>query len=59
MPSVSVHIPARSCGNSFKTPVFGGTIDDVLIDVLLQPIDGLGESRAPPVPAVSGWVPTI
>ena len=35
-------IPARSCGNSIKTPSFNGTVDDVLIDVLLEPIDGPG-----------------
>jgi hypothetical protein len=35
-------IPARTCGSSFKTPLFNGTIDDLLIDVLLQPIDGPG-----------------
>ena len=42
VPDVSGTIPARSCGNSFKTPTFNGTIDDVLIDVLLQEIDGPG-----------------
>jgi hypothetical protein len=42
VPDVTGHIPARSCGGSFKTPVFDGTIDDILIDVLLQPIDGPG-----------------
>jgi hypothetical protein len=47
VPDVTGHIPARSCGNSFKTPVFDGTIDDILIDVLLQPIDGPGPSWAP------------
>jgi hypothetical protein len=41
-PDVSGTIPARSCGNSFKTPSFTGPLDDVLIDVLLQPIDGPG-----------------
>ena len=35
-------IGARSCGNSFKTPSFKGLIDDVLVDVLLQEIDGPG-----------------
>jgi hypothetical protein len=39
---VSGVIPARSCGNSFKTPSFNGTIGSILIDVLLQPIDGPG-----------------
>jgi leishmanolysin len=42
VPSVTGLIPARSCGGSFKTPTFNGTIDDILIDVLLQPIDGPG-----------------
>ena len=42
VPDASGTIPARSCGNSFKTPSFNGTVDDVLIDVLLQPIDGPG-----------------
>lgn len=42
VPDVSGVIPARTCGNSFKTPTFNGTIDDILIDVLLQPIDGPG-----------------
>jgi hypothetical protein len=42
VPSSTGTIPARSCGNSFKTPSFKGTVDDVLIDVLLQPIDGPG-----------------
>jgi leishmanolysin len=42
VPSVTGVIPARACGNSFKTPTFSGTIDDILIDVLLQPIDGPG-----------------
>jgi hypothetical protein len=42
VPDVSGTIPARSCGNSFKTPTFNGTIGSILIDVLLQPIDGPG-----------------
>ncbi|HEX5964151.1 MAG TPA: leishmanolysin-related zinc metalloendopeptidase [Gemmatimonadales bacterium] len=42
VPDTEGTIPARSCGNSFKTPTFSGLIDDVLIDVLLQPIDGPG-----------------
>jgi hypothetical protein len=42
VPDVTLHIPARACGSSFKTPVFDGSIDDILIDVLLQPIDGPG-----------------
>lgn len=40
VPDVSGVIPARTCGSSFATPVFNGTVDDILIDVLLQPIDG-------------------
>jgi hypothetical protein len=43
VPDVSGVIPARSCGNSFPTPQFKGAIDDILIDVLLQPIDGPGD----------------
>jgi hypothetical protein len=42
VPNASGTIPARSCGNSIKTPSFKGTVDDVLIDVLLEPIDGPG-----------------
>jgi len=42
VPNTTGTIPARSCGNSFKTPSFNGEVDDVLIDVLLQPIDGPG-----------------
>jgi hypothetical protein len=42
VPDAGGTIPARSCGNSFKTPSFSGTIDDIMIDVLLQPIDGPG-----------------
>jgi hypothetical protein len=42
VPDTEGIIPARSCGSSFKTPLFNGLIDDVLIDVLLQPIDGPG-----------------
>jgi len=42
VPDASGTIQARACGNSFATPVFRGTVDDVLIDVLLQPIDGPG-----------------
>jgi hypothetical protein len=50
VPEASGNIPAHACGSSFKTPKFDGTIDDILIDVLLQPIDGpdgvLGASGA-------------
>jgi hypothetical protein len=42
VPNTTGTIPARSCGNSFKTPSFNGEVDDILIDVLLQPIDGPG-----------------
>jgi Leishmanolysin len=42
VPDATGTIPARVCGNSFRTPSFNGTIDDILIDVLLQPIDGPG-----------------
>jgi hypothetical protein len=42
VPNTTGTIGARSCGNSFRTPSFKGEIDDVLIDVLLQPIDGPG-----------------
>jgi Leishmanolysin len=42
VPNTTGTIPARSCGNSFKTPSFKGEVDDILIDVLLQPIDGPG-----------------
>ena len=34
--------PANACGNAFPMPAFSGVIDDVLINVLLQPIDGAG-----------------
>jgi Leishmanolysin len=34
--------PKNACGNSFKMPAFSGVIDDLLINVLLQPIDGPG-----------------
>jgi hypothetical protein len=42
VPDASGVISARSCGSSFATPVFRGIVDDVLVDVLLQPIDGPG-----------------
>ena len=42
VPDASGTIPARSCGNSIKTPSFSGGVDDVLIDVVLEPIDGPG-----------------
>jgi hypothetical protein len=42
VPDVDGTIGAKRCGNSFPTPVFNGLIDDILIDVLLQPIDGPG-----------------
>jgi hypothetical protein len=42
VPNSTGTIPARACGGSFPTPSFRGEIDDVMIDVLLQPIDGPG-----------------
>lgn len=42
VPDTEGIIPARSCGGGFRTPTFKGVIDDILIDVLLQPIDGPG-----------------
>jgi hypothetical protein len=39
VPSISGRIPANFCGD-FGTPVFNGTIDNILIDGILQPIDG-------------------
>ncbi len=41
LPDVSGKFPARTCGSQFPTPGFKGSIDDILIDVLLQPIDGV------------------
>jgi hypothetical protein len=35
-------IPANGCGPNFPLPAFTGTIDDIMINVLLQPIDGPG-----------------
>jgi hypothetical protein len=35
-------IPANGCGASIPLPAFDGVIDDILINVLLQPIDGPG-----------------
>jgi Leishmanolysin len=42
LPDVSGKFSARTCSPQIATPGFKGTIDDVLIDVLLQPIDGEG-----------------
>jgi hypothetical protein len=42
VPNTAGTIPPRACGKSFGTPSFKGGVDDVLIDVLLQPIDGPG-----------------
>lgn len=42
VPNSNGTIPPKSCGKSFATPSFKGEIDDVLVDVLLQPIDGPG-----------------
>ena len=35
-------IPANACGAGFPLPAFSGVIDDIMINVLLQPIDGPG-----------------
>jgi len=35
-------IPANGCGPGFPLPAFNGVIDDIMINVLLQPIDGPG-----------------
>lgn len=35
-------IPANGCGPGFPIPEFTGVIDDILINVLLRPIDGPG-----------------
>ena len=35
-------IPANGCGPNFPLPAFTGVIDDIMINVLLQPIDGPG-----------------
>jgi Leishmanolysin len=35
-------IPKNACGSGFKIPAFTGVIDDIMINVLLQPIDGPG-----------------
>ena len=35
-------IPANGCGPTIPLPAFTGTIDDIMINVLLQPIDGPG-----------------
>jgi Leishmanolysin len=42
VPDVTGTFPARTCSPQIATPAFKGTIDDILIDVLLQPIDGPG-----------------
>jgi hypothetical protein len=42
VPDADGTIPARSCGNSFPTPSLKGPFDDVVIHVLLQPLDGPG-----------------
>lgn len=42
VPDASGVIAARSCEGSIPTPTFRGTVDDVLIDVLRQLIDGPG-----------------
>ena len=35
-------IPRNACGSGFRLPSFTGVIDDIMINVLLQPIDGPG-----------------
>jgi hypothetical protein len=42
VPDAEGVIPARSCGNNFRTPSLQGPFDDLVIHVLLQPIDGPG-----------------
>jgi hypothetical protein len=42
VPDTEGAIPAFSCGRGFATPTFSGGVDDVLIDVVLVPIDGPG-----------------
>ena len=42
VPEVDGIIPPKRCGNSFPTPKYSDGVDDILIDVLLQPIDGPG-----------------
>jgi hypothetical protein len=42
VPNTTGSIPAQGCGNGFPTPPFLGGVDDVLIDVVLVPIDGPG-----------------
>ena len=41
VPAITGAFPRNTCG-PFGTPRFSGTIDDILIDVVLQPIDGPG-----------------
>ena len=41
VPAIVGVIPRNACGD-FGTPRFEGRIDDILIDVILQPIDGPG-----------------
>ena len=42
VPDTEGLFPANACGPSFPMPAFEGVIDDLLINVLLQPIDGPG-----------------
>jgi hypothetical protein len=42
VPNTTGSIPAQGCGNNFPTPPYQGGLDDVLIDVVLVPIDGPG-----------------
>ncbi len=42
VPETEGTIPANGCGPSFPLPPFTGVIDDIMINVLLRPIDGPG-----------------
>lgn len=42
VPATAGAFPANACGASFPMPAFSGVIDDILINVLLRPIDGPG-----------------
>jgi hypothetical protein len=42
VPGTVGEFPANACGSSFPMPAYSDPIDDILINVLLQPIDGPG-----------------
>jgi Leishmanolysin len=42
VPATEGTIPANGCGPGFPLPAFTGVIDDIMINVLLRPIDGPG-----------------